>query len=144
MPVSIKFKRLDTTKFLLTLDKEVRKMTTLYGLNSRQERTAASRLWGAREMQRRYAKQQNKQQAVIAMLCQRISDWLHRGSNIDEDVLLGALASAIDAIPAAEAIMNWRDELDAANRKIKQLELDLAQAEELLRRCHYDPLQLSR
>jgi hypothetical protein len=74
-------------------------------------------------MQRRCNKEIKRQQTVVAMLCQAITDWTHRTQ--DDSVLEEAVQDAIDAIPAAEAIMGWRDELTFVNNKIKELETEL-------------------
>jgi hypothetical protein len=97
--------------------------TYRFGRYSPQERTASSKLWGASQMQRRCNKEIKKRDMQVALLCRAISDWTH--NNKDNDVLEMALQEAIDAVPVAEAIMNWRDELAFANNKIKELEAEL-------------------
>jgi len=94
-----------------------------YGEKSLQARTAASRLYGARKMRALCEKIMRDQKYQIAYLCRCISDFIHH--EMDEDMLETELANAIDDFPTAAIIMNWRDQLTAAERKIRNLECEL-------------------
>ena len=123
MSQSDRFQKMNPKEFMEALRQEVKAAIYRFGRYSTQERTASSKVWGASQMQRRCNKEIKKRDMQIALFMDRISAYLHRQA--DDEVLEHLLAQAIDDYPAAEVIMNWRDELKFAENKIKELESEL-------------------